>query len=229
MDISSNSSAPEKSYESNRLSQVIRPMGEATFRDTGIGRVRLSAEERRNQILEEATRIISFYGFRGFTVRQVAEACEVTEPSVIYHFKNKETLLVSVLVRRDENDMASLSRNLGITEQELWANPVSFDLRELCQALVKGNVEQPELVRLYTVMQAESLNDDHPAHDFFQQREQWVINMFERAAEHEGFINPQRTARIFLSEMDGMQIRWLRDIEGFNIVANWKEFSRRFH
>ena len=206
---------------------VIRPMGRVAFRGK-TGRVRLTAEQRRNQILDAASNIISYYGYRGFTIRQVADACGVTEPSVIYHFKSKESLMVAVLVRRDANDMASLAANLGIKESDLWLNPVSFNLRELCTALIEGNVEQPELVRLYTVMQAESLNAEHPAFDFFQQREQWVINMFARAAAHEGFNEPTRVAKIFLSQMDGMQIRWLRDIKGFDLAAEWEEFSRRF-
>nr|WP_240541943.1 TetR/AcrR family transcriptional regulator [Bifidobacterium simiarum] len=188
----------------------------------------MTADERQRQILQEATTIIGRQGFWGFTVRQVAEACGLTEPAVLYHFKNKESLMVAVLVRRDDVDLSSLAANLGIDQDDLWKDPVSFGLRELCEALVAGNVNQPEIVRLYTVMQAESLNAAHPAHEYFNNREQWATGLFTRAAIHDGYDEPERVAKIFFSEMDGLQLRWLRDLEHFDLMKEWRLFVDRF-
>ncbi len=40
---------------------------------------------------------------------------------------------------------------------------------------VQHNFERRELLRLYTVLGAESLNPDHPAHDYFLRRQQTSI------------------------------------------------------
>ena len=224
---------------SDQISPVVpRPQGLSDFHQSdgasGRGpsssgtRVRLTAYERQQQILQEATTIIGRQGFWGFTVRQVAEACGLTEPAVLYHFKNKESLMVAVLIRRDEVDLGGMAANLGIDQEDLWRNPVSFGLRELCEAAVAGNVKQPEIVRLYAVMQAESLNAAHPAYAYFNNREQWATDLFTRAAIHDGYDEPERVAKIFFSEMDGLQLHWLRDLEHFDLMKEWRLFVERF-
>lgn len=206
---------------------VIRPQGVEVF-DTGNERVRLTAIERRQQIIEKATVVIGANGYWGFTIRQVAQACSLTEPAVLYHFKSKENLMVAVLMHRDEVDMTSVAQQMGLTEPDLWKEPAQFSLREFCHAAMVANTNQPEIVRLYTVLQAESLSSKHPAYAYFQDREAWVINLFTRAAIHEGLDNPERIAKIFLAQMDGIQIRWLRDMEHVDLVAEWDHFAASF-
>lgn len=189
-------------------------------------RTRLSVEERKSQIIEAATTLIAEHGFWGFTMRQVAEACELTEPAVIYHFKSKSELLVEVLARRDEADLRNLASHLGITYDDLWADPAPFGLVELCETLVQKNVQQPEIVRLYTVMQGESLSRRHPAYQYYQDREEWATAMFARAAAHDALSDSVREGRIVFAQMDGLQLRWLRSPETIDLVAEWDAFMR---
>ncbi len=53
--------------------------------------------ERKNQILEEATRLFSADGYDGMTMKQLAAACGITEPALYRHFQSKESLYDAVL------------------------------------------------------------------------------------------------------------------------------------
>lgn len=51
----------------------------------------------RSRILAEATRLFAEQGFSATSVRQVAEACNCTKPSLYYYFDSKETLFREVV------------------------------------------------------------------------------------------------------------------------------------
>lgn len=213
--------------DSKRSSAGVPLPSDYRFRESS-KKISFTVEERKEQILDAATHIIGNNGYWGFTVRQVAEACKLTEPAILYHFKNKEKLLVAVLSRRDDIDLHNMASELHIGIDDLWVDPTEFGLWDLCQAAVKQNSKQPELVRLYTIMQGESLNSEHPAYAYFQNRERWATSLFARAAKHDGYPDPLSTAQFVLSEMDGIQIRWLRDLGHFDLLASWAAFRHRF-
>lgn len=192
-------------------------------------RTRLSVEERKSQIIDAASTEIAEHGFWGFTMRQVAVACGLIEPAVIYHFTSKSELLVEVLVQRDEGDLRDLADHLEITYEALWEDPAPFGLVELCDNLVRRNVAQPEIVQLYTVMQGESLSQKHPAYTYYQDREAWATAMFARAAAHDQLAEPVREGRTVFAQMDGLQLRWLRSPETIDLVAEWELFMKEHY
>jgi len=53
--------------------------------------------ERKNQIIHEAIRLFSRKGFDGVTIRQLADACGITEPALYRHFPSKEAIYDAVL------------------------------------------------------------------------------------------------------------------------------------
>lgn len=55
-------------------------------------RLRLTAEERRRQILEKACEIFSVRGLTGARTRDIADACGINEALLYKHFKSKEDL-----------------------------------------------------------------------------------------------------------------------------------------
>ena len=186
---------------------------------------RLDPAERREQIISQATSIIARHGYWGFSVRQVAEACGLTEPAVIYHFKNKVGLLTAVLEHRDREDMSMFAHRLGVEAEDVWGGKVQFGLRDICDALMGRNAGQPEIVRLYTVLQGEALEPRHPAYDYYHAREQRVLRILARAAEYDGIAEPDREARVVLGMMDGIQLRWLHDLEHVDLTADWAAFA----
>ena len=53
---------------------------------------RLSAGERKNQIIEKASMVFAQKGYKGARTKEIAEACGITEPVLYQHFKNKEDI-----------------------------------------------------------------------------------------------------------------------------------------
>ncbi len=59
----------------------------------------MRAEDRRELVLAEATRIFGSYGYVGATTHQVAEAAGVSQPYIVKMFGTKENLFLEVLGR----------------------------------------------------------------------------------------------------------------------------------
>lgn len=190
-------------------------------------RSRMSASDRLTQILTVSAGLIAERGFWGLTLRDVALACGITEGGVLHHVGSKDQLLVAVLEYRDAVDLAQLADLLGVSPEVFdSANDVSVGLRELCEALVLRNARQPEIVRLYTVLNGESLDPAHPAHEYFHARERWALELFAAAADP-AWGERSLVAREVLAAMDGMQLRWLRDLDGVDLVAEWRRIADR--
>jgi AcrR family transcriptional regulator len=57
---------------------------------------RLKAPQRRQQLVEVATRIFARHGYDATTTHAIAEAARVTEPILYRHFKSKEELFFAI-------------------------------------------------------------------------------------------------------------------------------------
>ncbi|WP_062206382.1 TetR/AcrR family transcriptional regulator [Demequina salsinemoris] len=179
---------------------------------------RLSGADRKAQIVDAATVLISERGFWGTSVQDVAAACGVTVAGVLYHVGSKDGLLIEVLEHRDRLDEQAVASELAAADD---ATDVS--LARFCDVLVRRNARQPEIVRLYSVLEAESLEPTHPAHEYFLERQRVGLARFAGLAAHAP--NPDRLARQVLALMDGLQVQWLRDVDGFDLVAEWTAAS----
>lgn len=88
---------------------------------------------------------------------------------------------------------------------------------------VERNFRQPEIVRLYTVLSAEALNPDHPAHEYFRERLQQIRRLIAGS-----LALPPGAADDFavdyLSFMDGLQLNWLRD-PTIDFLGRWQVFA----
>jgi AcrR family transcriptional regulator len=178
-------------------------------------RVRLTADARRTQLVDEATALIAANGYHRFSISALAAASGLTRAGVLHHVGSKERLLLDVLAGRDDRDSAAL-------RHELTRDPRP-DARELLDAVVRRNLSQPEIVRLYTVLAAEALDPSHPAHDFFARRLR--TGMADMGALLDGFDRPaaQVAAEVY-SFMDGVQLNWLRD-PGLDMWKLWTGYA----
>jgi AcrR family transcriptional regulator len=178
-------------------------------------RVRLTADARRTQLVDEATALIARIGYHRFSISALASAAGLTRAGVLHHVGSKEQLLLDVLAGRDDRDSAAMSRLLDRDPRP--------DARELLDAVVRRNLAQPEIVRLYTVLAAEALDPAHPAHDFFARRLRF--GMADMGAVLDGFGRPaaQVAAEVY-SFMDGMQLNWLRD-PALDMWQLWTSFA----
>ncbi|HYX68755.1 MAG TPA: helix-turn-helix domain-containing protein, partial [Terriglobales bacterium] len=79
-------------------------------------RIRFTARDRRQQILEVASRLFARQGFNGTTTRHIAEASGVNEALIFRHFPSKEELYWAVIEEKCK---------IGTWQQELEAELAS--------------------------------------------------------------------------------------------------------
>lgn len=173
-------------------------------------RRRLEAGDRRAAIVETATGLIAERGYRGLTVQSLADACGMTVAGVLHHMGSKDGVLVAVLEHRDAADaVAALELSHG------------QDARAFLDAVMLRNRRQPEIVRLYSVLGAEALDENHPAYGYFDRRYQ--RSRAEIQERLTGQVpDPAATAAHILAIMDGLQLQWLRDLDGFDLLRHWR-------
>lgn len=187
----------------------------------------MTAQGRRISILNTTTQFVAQHGFWGLRLREIAVAEDMTEAGLLYHFGSKEGLLLALLDYRDKTDRAALYGELGVPMPEGGeavsdTDPFPVGLRDLTMVTTKRNATQPEIVRLYCVLEGESLSRNHPAYEYFRNREQWVMREYTRAAANDHAADPERVARQALAAMDGIQMRWLHDPEHIDLVEEWR-------
>jgi AcrR family transcriptional regulator len=173
--------------------------------------------ERRGEILDAALRVIAAEGYAGATVAAIADAVQMSPNGLLHHFASKDELLVEALRRRDELDSD------GVDERSLTAalddhDPTLDELAEPLLTVVRRNSEIAGLVRLFTHLAAEGVDDGHAAHDFFAERYTRLRRMLAAAVAHlqrSGSVRtdvaPEHAAALVLAAIDGLQTQWLYD------------------
>ena len=193
------------------LCRIIEAMGVVRTRQ----RVRMPAEERREQLLAAATSLIAEHGYWALSMQDVADACDLSLTGLLHHFPFKDALLLAVLARHDAIELRELDEDLGVTHppgvppESPLVDWHGVDLWTALQSTVERNARQPEFVRLYAILEAESLAPVHPAHAYFIERQEHTLALFRHLAgdgERADFL-----ARKVLALMDGLQLQWLRE------------------
>lgn len=187
-------------------------------------RVRGKPEARREQILAEALRLIGRRGYYGFSIRELAQRCQLTDPGVLHYFGSKEKLLIALLEDCDRRGAETVRAMTGVGPE---TEAFTFDeVRDIFRAIVERNRAQPELVRLYAILRAEAMNADHPAHAFFMRRQAKVLENF--AIPLGDYVpDPRSTALQLLSIMWGLEMEWMRAEQAFDLLAEWDRAFER--
>lgn len=166
-------------------------------------------ESRRAAIIDAAAREFAQHGFHGASIAAVADRVGITQSGVLHHFPSKEALLDAVVQRRFAED-AELADRLGLGE----ASPLAgYD------TIVARNEADPTWVQFLTVITADGLTEDNPAHELIRLRYQRVRErMRDRIVSHSGdryglpdHLNPDDVASLLLAALDGLQVQWLYD------------------
>ncbi len=186
-------------------------------------RIRATAADRREQILTEATRLIGQRGYNGFIIQELAQRCRLTNAGILHHFGSKENLLIALLQYRDQRSASAVTTEVGLALRDRRAVKLTLDeALALFHAIVASNVMQPELLRLYSVLSAEALDQTHPAHEYFVKREADALGAFAKiVAPH--VKHPRSMARQMLALMAGLEQQWLRANQQFDLVAAWDD------
>ncbi|MGH8897324.1 MAG: TetR/AcrR family transcriptional regulator [Egibacteraceae bacterium] len=78
-----------------------------------MGERRMSASERRTQLVEVAKRVFAEYGYDGASVEEIASRAKVSKPIVYEHFGGKEGLYAVVVDRETARLLEMITSRLG--------------------------------------------------------------------------------------------------------------------
>lgn len=156
----------------------------------------------RASLIESAYEAFSENGYNGASMRDVARRGGVSLTALMHHFPRKSDLLVAVLDKRDSS--FAIDPNTPPPIEELFADMVRGARR---------NEQIEGLVRLYTVLAAESWDVDHPAHQYFVHRRAEFTQFLStgiRRGQAEGELaqntDPDELAIAIVALWDGLQV-----------------------
>ena len=176
--------------------------------------------DRRQLIIEAAIPIIGQRGYYGFSIKSLAEACELTVPGVLHHFGSKEAILMAVLDYRERNDFEAVWHGLPFRDAEQLEAYSLAEFKRLMHDTVARNCQQPEILRLGSMLRIESLYPGHPAYTFFRDRNRRALRTFTHMLTGKA-AQPDVAATQVIALMLGMEALWLGNPEMIDFVAQW--------
>lgn len=166
---------------------------------------------KREEILERALDVIAREGFRGASVKELADAVGLSQAGLLHYFDSKEDLFMEILRKRDEVD----SRRFGPSGAD-WTDPHKF--RAGFVGVIQHNAEVPGLVQLFSRMAVDAADPQHPAHEHFLERGRSLrqaltdaLRELQELGELTPNVDPENLARIFQALSDGLQLQWMQD------------------
>jgi AcrR family transcriptional regulator len=134
-------------------------------------------------------------------VREIARDCGLSQAGLLHHFSSKEELFLEVLRRRDGRREAT--------------EPVGHSVATLID-VVRRNVDEPGLARLFVAMSAESTDDESPAKEFFASRYARLTDDLaaDVARQHRrDDLDASDIGKLLVAAADGLQLQWLLEPE----------------
>lgn len=165
---------------------------------------------KREEILTTALEVIAREGFRGASVKELADAVGLSQAGLLHYFGSKEELFAEILRKRDEVDSVAYGE-IGDTSD------ISVeDLQRGYVQVVRHNADVTGLVQLFARLSVDAAEPGHPAHDFFVERGRTLRAMFAESiarAQADGSVpetvDADTLARLFQAVADGLQVQWL--------------------
>ncbi|MFJ3491128.1 TetR/AcrR family transcriptional regulator [Leifsonia aquatica] len=160
---------------------------------------------KREEILSTALEVIGREGYRGASVKELADAAGLSQAGLLHYFDSKDELFTEILRKRDDLDLETYRSASG--------DPFRVFLR-----VMRHNAEVPGLVELYTRLAAEASDHAHPAHRFFVARRAAMHALFDgmvddgrRAGRYPADLDMAAFGTILNATADGLQTMWLQD------------------
>lgn len=180
-------------------------------------------EARRQAILENAFRVFAKEGFRGGSIKKVADRVGISEAGLLHHFRSKGELLTAVLEYRD----------IG-TEYNLIADTVKSGEAFITGwlQLIEYNMSNKGMVELFCILSAEATSEEHPAHNYFKKRYEKVLaistdyfELLRREEKLKPLLEPRDLAKTLIALSDGLQVQWLLD-PSWDMLESHRAFFR---
>lgn len=179
------------------------------------------SQHTRQLILDSALTVFAQSGYRGGSLRDVAEQVGMSEAGLLHHFASKKALLAAVLERRDEQTAERFRLDPAHGGRSMLRSTIE---------LVEYNASTPGVVELFCTLAAEATSPSHPAHQYFADRYASIWATFRDAFEdlrvrgelREG-VDPAVAGRGVIAVMDGLQIQWLLDRNSVDMASDLRQ------
>lgn len=169
---------------------------------------RISADQRRQDFIEAAVRVIADQGMRGATTRRIAEAADAPLATLHYCFHTKEQLFFAVF-----EYMSS-----SILEQQADVSPAENDLATTAARILRSTMEWSLAHPIYTKVQFDltlwALRQDGKnaglgdrVYDLFLGEFETVLDAAAASAADKALIRP--LARLLTAILDGLSLQWV--------------------
>jgi len=165
---------------------------------TAVESRRLSAEDRRRQIVQAAIALFARKGFEGTTTREIAQAAGVSEALIFRHFPTKQDLYSAIIDHKMKECRHSFQEELR--EARAHRDDLTFFVR-LAEEILRMYREDPDFIRLMLFSALEGHELSRMVY------ETHVAEMFEELAAYIGHrvregefrrVDPRVAARAFL-------------------------------
>ncbi|MDW4904015.1 helix-turn-helix domain-containing protein [Streptomyces sp. ADMS] len=163
---------------------------------------------RREEILGAALEVFAERGYRRSSIDAVAERAGLTRQGVLHYFPSKKRLLRALLQRRED-----------LARAHLAAGHADKDLPSRVAEVVAYDHRNAGLVQIHSVLVAEGIVRDDPAHGFFRDhyrsiQDNTVAHLTEIYGDRlPSGLTPRAAASALVAMLDGMQLQWLLDDE----------------
>lgn len=163
--------------------------------------------ERRVKLIETALHAFAFRGFRGVSLATIADEAGISEPGLIHHFPTKADLLLAVIAHYEaetgEHLRTAMENSDGSFASALLATAARHE-------------QDPTFIRLFTVLVAESVNPEHPTHEWAVTRYEHVrrsiadgVKDDQENGRFRSDLDPELAARQIIAMFDGIQLQYL--------------------
>ena len=161
---------------------------------------------RRAGIVDAARKSFADRGYDETSLRDIAKRAGMTHPGVLHHFRDKAELLAEVLRQRDATGEARI--------EELRATGLSP--ASALSRLIREELGDPDLVRLWATLAPAAARDEHPAHEHFVQRYAhyraaiaYSLRDDSQASQPTRGVDEDTAATLLLAALDGLQVQAL--------------------
>jgi AcrR family transcriptional regulator len=180
-------------------------------------------DDTRRRILEAAMALYARRGVKGTGLAAIGQAAGVTHAGVLYHFGSSRKLLLAVLDERDRRFWRETAAD--------WEGRSGLDSLRQMPRLAQWNRDNWELAKLFTVLEAENLDEDDEAHRYFLERRRRVRGRVQRAIEEgqrsgeiRADVDPIVKADEAVAFMDGAQLNAMLDPK-VDLVAIFESYA----
>lgn len=188
----------------------------------------MALSDRQKEIIIVATEIICTRGIQNLTMRNLAEALNVTEPAIYRHFESKDDLMLKIaeFIVKNWNKVYT-----GILNPDI---PAKDELQLLLKAVVKYFVNNRYFS--HTIFSFGSIVNNKEILKALGQIEflgrKDLVNILKRGQKEGNIrkdISSDKIAEIILSTLEVAIARWILTDGDFDLESKWNNSWKTLH